>query len=168
VRFGTVLAGPDALGEVLGPSYEQFEGLLDELDGQVEVNLKVHYDEDTVLREIVEGDESVRRARSRARRSVQDSIDLGERVAQALEAWRERDADAILASLAPLATETVLGDLIVDQMVLNAAFLVPADSLDAFDEAVDEVGRRHGGRLRFRYFGPLPPYSFSAVELGTG
>ena len=46
------------------------------------------------------------------------------------------------------------------------SFLVEESRLDAFDEAVDDLGRRNAGRLNFNYTGPLPAYSF--VELPTG
>jgi hypothetical protein len=165
-RFGTVLPGAEGVAGALGPTQEHLDSLLADLDGYVEVDLRVTYDEEAVLREIVEHDAAVRRARSRTRRSVHDSIELGQVVAGAVDDRRHRDARSILDRLSPLAAATSEGELLIEQMVLNAAFLVAADELGNFDRAVDEAGRDYGDLARFQYFGPLPPYSFSSVELG--
>jgi len=50
-----------------------------------------------------------------------------------------------------------------ERIVLNASFLVDSSRLTEFDAAVEQVGESQGGRMRFKYTGPLPPHSF--VEL---
>ena len=40
--------------------------------------------------------------------------------------------------------------------------------VDEFSEAVAALGREFAGRIRLRYVGPLPPYSFSGEERPRG
>ena len=44
---------------------------------------------------------------------------------------------------------------------VNTAFLVERERIDDFSRAVGELGRELEGRVRLRYVGPLPPYSFT-------
>jgi hypothetical protein len=48
-------------------------------------------------------------------------------------------------------------------MALNASFLVDRSAQKEFDAEVDRIAEEQGGRLRFKYTGPLAPHSF--VEL---
>jgi hypothetical protein len=50
-----------------------------------------------------------------------------------------------------------------ERVACHASFLVERDRLPEFDSVVDAFADGQGGRLRFKYTGPLPPHSF--VEL---
>jgi len=50
-------------------------------------------------------------------------------------------------------------------MVMNVAFLVDRAREDEFDDQVRELDSLFGNRITFRVIGPLPPYSFSTVEI---
>ena len=90
-------------------------------------------------------------------------IQLGELVARAIERKRERDAAAIMDALAPLALAAELAPPPHERIVLNASFLVESSRLAEFDAAVERVGETQGGRMRFKYTGPLPPHSFVTI-----
>jgi gas vesicle protein GvpL/GvpF len=50
------------------------------------------------------------------------------------------------------------------EMVLNAAYLVPADATDAFRQIVEELGRRHEpDGVALELTGPWPPYHFATA-----
>ena len=85
-------------------------------------------------------------------------------IAAAVEARRRRDADEILALLAPLAEDYQVAEPRHERMALSASFLIPRDGMAEFDAAVDDVGRRQKHRMRLRYTGPLPPHSFVTLE----
>src|ERR671938_295748 len=82
---------------------------------------------------------------------------LGEAIAGALDARRQRDADSILARLRPLAEADA-------RLALVASFLVDRGRVEAFDEAMDRLARAHEGRITFKYLGPLPPHSFVSLQ----
>jgi hypothetical protein len=49
-------------------------------------------------------------------------------------------------------------------MVLNAAYLVPADAAGAFRQIVEELGRRHEpDGVELELTGPWPPYHFATA-----
>jgi|SRR5689334_4885034 len=173
MRFGVVLPDEQSVREeLLAPHSDELEAQLREMDGKVEINLKVLHDEDTILREVLE---EIPEA-AELRRSIQgkpedatyfERIRLGELVAQALGDKREQTAPAIVDRLSPYAVAVQIGDPAHERMALNASFLVARKDLKRFDEAVDELGEEQGGRIRLRYTGPLPPHSFVELEMAA-
>ena len=164
-RFGMVVEDEDALRrELLDGRADELEAALERLDGRAQLNVRVDFDEEEVLREVVVGDPQIAALRRRTQ-ELGDAghfarIRLGELVAQALEAQRERCADEILAAL-----ESVAEDVVVEPAgelgVLKASFLV--DDPKAFDRVLDGLAREHAPRLRFKSLGPLPPSSFAGA-----
>jgi Gas vesicle synthesis protein GvpL/GvpF len=59
----------------------------------------------------------------------------------------------------------VLADVTGQNQVLNAALLVQRSARTRTDEAIARLSRTLPGRLRLRYIGPQPPYSFVDGEL---
>ena len=52
----------------------------------------------------------------------------------------------------------------MDRMVVSASFLVRRDRQDEFARVVGQLEDEQRGRMRFRFTGPLPPYSFVSLE----
>jgi hypothetical protein len=92
-----------------------------------------------------------------------ERIRLGELIASAVDERRNRDADEILGRLSSHAVEVEVGEPVHERMALNASFLIDRGSQKAFDSELDRIAEEQGGRLRFKYTGPLAPHSF--VEL---
>ena len=54
-------------------------------------------------------------------------------------------------------------------MLLNAAYLVPEEAEDRFRAVIDDLAAQHrAAGLRFEVVGPLPPYSFAGMHVGDG
>jgi len=165
LRFGTVMPDDDAVtAELLRGRAAELQELLTALDGRVELSLSGTYDEQ-IFGEVVAEQPEVAALRERVRggdenATYYDRIRLGELVAQAMAAKRQRDTDQVLEKLRPLADDVHLGDVAHERSVLSAAFLVHRDRLPEFDRAADEVAAQNRARIRFRYAGPLPPYDF--------
>jgi hypothetical protein len=169
MRFGVVMPSERAVrDELLAPHRHQLEVQLDEMDGKVEANVKGIYEEEAILREVVEGSAEVGTLREAVRGKPEEAtyyerIRLGELVAEALTTKREEDERRIVDRLLPHALALEVGQAVHERMAVNASFLIDRQALAAFDRAVDELGSDQAGRIRFKYTGPLPPYSF--VEL---
>jgi hypothetical protein len=170
VQFGTAMAGGDAVAaEFLAPRREQLLARLASLDGKVQLSVKGAYDEEKLLRSVVEGSPAVAQLRERVRGLSEDAgrherIRLGELVAAEVERRRERDAGLLHEQLDPLAVATsreAAGGL---QAAVNSAFLVERSRMAEFAEAVDAAATELGDRIELRLLGPLPPYSFVAEE----
>jgi hypothetical protein len=117
------------------------------------------------MREVLAENPQIASLRESVRAKPQDAayyerIELGERVAEAIERKRELDADQIVAALSVVADAVELSAPGHERVALNASFLVARDRLKDFDGVLDAFAEGQGGRLRFKYTGPLPPHSF--------
>jgi hypothetical protein len=167
VRLGTVMASDAAVAdEFLAPNAERLAALLAELEGKVQLNIKGFYDEEKLLREVVQQTPQVARMRERVRAlpaaaTYYDRIRLGELVSAEIDRRRARDAEMVVGWLELLAEASRAEPPTTRNGAVNAAFLVRRDRVDDFSEAVERLAAELGDRIRIRYVGPLPPYSFA-------
>jgi hypothetical protein len=174
IRFGTVMESERAVREqLLEPNAERLVGLLRELSGRVQLSVKGDYDEERLLRDVVNSSPDVAALRERLRdlpeaAGYYDRIRLGEIVAAEIDRRREGDRELALDRLAPLAVSARSEELSRAEGAFNLAFLVEADRVEQFSAGVRKLGAELGERVRIRYVGPLPPYSFAEAELSAG
>jgi hypothetical protein len=167
VRFGTILESEDAvLSEFMAPRHDRLAAQLAELSGKVQLSVKCFYDEERLLRSVVQGSSSIARLNERVRgrpeaATYYERIQLGELVAGEVEQARARDAALVMGRLEPLALAARSEAPSTSDGAVNAAFLVERDRVDEFSAAVTELSEEVGERMRLRYIGPLPPYSFT-------
>jgi len=171
VAFGTVARGDgEVRDKLLNREHEELQRHLEYVGGRVELGLKVLWDRDRLFAEIVAERADIRELRDRVAARPPDTayyerIQLGELTEAAIAARRDRDGEAILDALSPLAVDVRLNRLLAETMVLNASFLVERGRIEGFDAAVQHLGRVHAERLVFQYVGPLPPYSFVNIAV---
>ena len=55
--------------------------------------------------------------------------------------------------------------LMDDRMILNCAFLLDKDNEKDFDIALNDLNSKYEEKINFKCVGPLPPYSFSTIEV---
>jgi gas vesicle protein GvpL/GvpF len=172
MRFGMVMANAESVrDDLLDRYHDELARQLEELEGKAELRLRAMYEEGALMAEVVQARPDIGN-RSEVLRdrppeaSYYERIELGQLVAEAIDRIRAQDTAAVMDVLEPLAVATDLGSPDHEHLALQASFLVETAQMAAFDEAVDDLGRKNAGRVRFKYTGPLPPYSF--VELPTG
>jgi hypothetical protein len=166
--FGTVLESEAAVeSDLLQARRDEVLALLDHLEGRVQMNVKVSYDEEVILRDVVAADPRIaalrRRTRGRGDVAYYESIQLGELVSAALAQRRVRDAELVLGRLRAV-SDDVHAEEADDLQVLKASFLVSRGQLGRFDEALDALAAGEAPRLRFEAYGPLPPTAFASLE----
>lgn len=166
MRLGVVMSDHDEIRQrLLDDHAADLSAQLSEFDGKVEVRIRAVYEEDSLLREVVRGDPKIA-ALNRSMSGQSDEatyyarIELGERVAAGVERRREHDADEIIDALAVAALAVDEGKTGHERVAVNASFLVERARLKEFNEILDAIAEAHGGRIRFKYTGPLPPHSF--------
>jgi hypothetical protein len=169
--FGTVAPSRDALEESLGgANATRLLDALGRLDGHVQLNVKATYDETAVLSELVGNDPELRRMSDRARQLGAaghfEQVALGERVAAAVDALRQRDADRLAAAIEPLAAD-IAHDDVSDLTVLKASLLVRRDGLDRAEQELERIAADASPRLRLEAVGPLPPTAFAATYVSN-
>jgi hypothetical protein len=169
MRFPAVVEEHAVVDELLAPNEEHFVALLDSLQGRCQFTLTGRYEQDAVLREVLEGDEEIRALREKVRELPEDAayydrVRLGELIVRALEQRRETEGADILDKLEPFAVATVSNQLTAPEEVVNAAFLVERERQEEFPHAVEGVGEELVGRVRLRLLGPVAPYDFTPEE----
>jgi Gas vesicle synthesis protein GvpL/GvpF len=166
--FGTVLQSTESVKtDLLATRRDELLALLDRLEDRVQLNIKATYDEDTVLREVVESDAEIARLRGESRALGQAghlaNIRLGELVTTALTARAGADRQRIGDRLAAQADDVVADETTVP-VVLKASFLVARDRIKSFDAALEALATDEAPRVMFESIGPLPPTAFAALE----
>ncbi len=175
IRFSTVTrkgsGSPvdDIQNKLLEKRYKEFLKLHEEMDNRVELGLKALWrDEKAIYQEIVTAHVELRKLRDSVKGlSPQathfDRMRLGEMVKKALDQKRDREAKMLLSRLRPIADRVRENNIIMDRMVLNAAFLVSKDREKECDEVVKTLDEELGERMVFKYVGPTPPFSFCEI-----
>ncbi len=163
MRFGTVAADDAAVQAELASRVKRYAKLLSRLEGMVELNVKALHREDAVLRELLLGNRDLRglseALRAAGGGSRQEKVELGQKLAVALEDRRAQDAEHVLSHLRPHASEVNLGPP-VDGCFVNASFLVAESRREEFDDSLSRLRQKLSWLMELRSYGPLPPYSF--------
>ncbi len=173
VRFGTAMADETALRDgFLIPSHDDLLRRLVAMRGNVQLTVKGFYDEQSLMRSVVESSPRIARLQAQVAGMAEAAayykrIELGQMVAGEVERARARDAGLVLERLAPLALASRQEASSSLESAVNAAFLVRRDQVDEFSGAVTELGHELGERIRLRYVGPLPPFSFTGEDATT-
>jgi len=170
VRFGTVLLDEESLVEdLLSPQAELLSGLLADLTGRCQVNLRASFHEPVVLAEVVAEDPEVRRLHELTRDLPEEAayaerVRLGELVARALEGKREIEAAALLDSVLPFVASYSLREGGGPDHVLDVALLVDDDRLAALEDHLEQLAEALHERVRLRMVGPIAAYDFVGGE----
>lgn len=178
VRFGTVTtkgaAAPveDIRHKLLEGRAQELEDLHDHLKDKAELGLKALWrDEKAIFDEIVAENREIRKLRDsllpHMARSPEtthfDRLRVGELVKTAMDRKRQREAQKLLSRFRSIAERIRENRIIMDRMVLNAAFLVDKEREGDCDEAVRRLDEELGERMVFKYTGPAPPFNFCEI-----
>ncbi len=171
VKFGTQLADEDEVRCLLRTAQADLRAGLQAMAGKVEVEVVVTWDPRPVFAEIaLEPEIAELKAAIGGRPMAEafaESVALGERVKVALDRRKWVVRQQILDALgeAGIAGDVQVNLATHDSVVANLACLLPHDRQAAFEQRVHDLDARFDGQLNFRIVGPLPPYSFSTVEV---
>jgi hypothetical protein len=96
--------------------------------------------------------------------TVDDRMKIGLMIKKALDEKRAGVSREILDRLQAVSEDARIHELMDDQMVMNAAFLIARAKHKDFEEKVEEINKSMQDKLNFRCVGPLPPYSYYTLE----
>ncbi|GDY32531.1 GvpL/GvpF family gas vesicle protein [Gandjariella thermophila] len=166
MRFGSIAEDDDTVRRQVAAHADRYRTALSELDGRVEVNVKATHRGEPILREVLAGDDGLRRWNDDLRRRGGDPREragFGEAVARAVGLREAEDADRIVRRLRPKAVRESHGPRVGDCFV-NVSFLVERRDLAAFEAAAGDLVDALDPVAEVRVRGPLPPYSFTGVD----
>lgn len=160
VRFGTLAPDEDAVCELLDTTAEDLAHRLDVLDGLVEVRLQIAADLDAELRTLVDASPELARVRPE---QLDDRIRQGERISAELAERQDELGERVLSRLQQhaVACRTLRPQAATE---VRHAYLIRAEALAEFDEAVRALSDDLGDGYAIEYAGPLPPFEFTDLS----
>ncbi|MRX71229.1 gas vesicle protein GvpF [Bacillus lacus] len=169
VSFGNVFGSKEDVAVLLENLYPQFQKLFPEIEGKIELGLKVIGKKEW-LESQVSGNANIEKmaksvqGKSEAA-SYYERIQLGG-AAQKIITSLQRDMEKeILAPLEEIAVTAKKNDPIGEKMLLNASFLVEEDKEADFDQRVNDIHDKWKDKVEFSYSGPWPAYNFINIRL---
>ena len=170
MSFGTLFKTEGDIVEFLKDTYEALRDVLKKMKDKLEFGLKVNWDRESVLADVENEYEEIRRLKAQIEGDQASStyfarMQLGRLVEQALAQKSESFVREIYDELRDAAIASRANKVIGARMIMNGAFLVERDKSEMFDKKVQEIGRRYEGKLKFNYTGPWPPYNFVTIRL---
>lgn len=170
MRFGLITAEIDRIRATIEANEEPLLTALDDLAGAVEFGLKISWDRETAMRELVDAQPDLQKAyKALQGRSPTEThyqrIELGRRVDAGLEAKRTEERHAVLARLEPFARKIAVGAPEDEMMLLKADALVDRDRQAALTAELEAIEAESPGRLTVKIVGPGPAYTFVSLQL---
>jgi hypothetical protein len=168
MRFGVIVETDEEASNILEAGEGGLTTLMQSFDGLVQLTVKAHHDQDEALKHLLRERSELRLLRDQTGKgpeSYSAQLRLGEAIAAGLEALVRSDAAMLYDQLMGIAESIVLAEVTGQNQVLNAALLVRRSARTRTDEAIARLSRTLPDRLRLRYIGPQPPYSFVDGEL---
>jgi len=169
VKFGTVLSDESQVRRFLDQGQDLFLSALEKFARLVQMEVVVFWDIQTIFDRIGE-EERIAHLKAKiagrpAEATTDERIELGRMVQASLEERRGILRSVIVPLLENLALDVVVNPVMDDSMVVNLALLMDESRRGVMDGKLRMLDEIAEGRLQFRCIGPLPPYSFAAVEV---
>jgi len=169
VKFGTTAMNNDEVASILLQGANQFRELLNNIRGKVEVDVVAFWNK-TVFKDVLEEEPDIRKARDEVAAkgkevTLEDSVKVGQMLAEALASREAEYARRIMGTLGDCSLDMRQNRIARDDMIVNTAFLIKEEDQKLFDDKVMDLNNEFNDLVDFRCVGPLPPYSFSTIEI---
>ncbi len=168
LQFGLMTDSWEAVTQqLIHPHGEGLKRLFAKLDGQREVGVKVLWQADEELNQLMAEDERLRHQRDRLEGkllSMDEVVTIGQAIEGAIAQRKAAIVEAFRAGLTPLATAAIENDPLTDAMIFNAAYLIPWDSEPHFGQVVEALDAAFNDRLRIRYNNFTAPFNFAQLD----
>ena len=170
MKFGTIVQGEEYLKKMLEKGYGRINANLKEMENKIELDVAALWSNfDSILKEIGAGEE-IKRLREKAATKPPEQVfeikvQLGKLVKDTLDKKREQCASQLSDVLKKDAENYRSHAVMDDSMIMNTAFLIDKDRQETFETKVDQLDKQYNGGINFRIVGPLPPYSFTTLEM---
>lgn len=184
MRFGMIAESEEEILNVLKKTYLQFKMSLAKVASKNEFIVEAFWNEKNIVekiaRENVEIQKLQKKAESRGKiLGIASKIKLGKLVFEALELRRKEYRESVssfLANYFPNFTAWKLFDSaknevsneIGGKMLMNYSFLVEKSREPELAAKLSELQEKYKDELKFKYIGPMAPYSFIDIKLSVG
>ena len=169
--FGMIAASEDEVLSLLAKNYQGLSQELTRLAGKIEVELKVFWDQEAMIKELQGGSAELTKLKTKienAPSSIESQrllIEAGKLVEHIAQGWKARYAERVFAVLKGLSIEAKLNNPLGVKNILNASFLIDRFEEGEFQKEVYKLDSQYQGKVNFKYVGPMPPYNFVKLKL---
>lgn len=169
--FGMMAASEDEVLKLLDRNYQSLIGELIQLAGKIEVELKVFWDQEAVIRQLQGESEEFTRLKARLCAASSPAelrillIEAGRLVERVTTDWKARYAERVYTILKGLSIDARLNNPLGVKNLLNASFLIDRSKQSEFRDEVCKLDSKYQGNMNFKYVGPLAPYNFVNLKL---
>lgn len=167
LRFGLVVKTWETVtNQLTRPHKEKLEELFQKLSGRREVSVKVFWNTQSEIQGLLESNVSLKKKRDAMEGkalSTSEIIEIGKLIENDLQLRSSAVIDVFRSELNALAEEIVENDPMTEEMIYNAAYLIPWESESNFSEKVQAIDQKFGDRLRIRYNNFTAPYTFAQL-----
>ncbi len=168
VRFGILFKTEEGVKKMLTKSYHDFKTKMAKVQGKEEYGLKIILDQSKInkLKAETQDTPEIKKIKKEITASGKGSAYfLKMKMDEAIknEAYRKIDrmSDEIHQELGKIAKDRCLLKADLEQIVLNAAYLIDKSDRDMFYEKLEDIKLRYNNSgLVFHLSGPWAPYSF--------
>jgi hypothetical protein len=169
-KFATVLSGVDLVHQVLKTEYHTIRSSLTEMANRIEMDVVVLWRDMAGLFKTIAAMPQVEDVKRQMADADPDrcrhlQIQAGKQVKTILVSMNASCANEAITLLMPICAACQPHEVKNDEMILNCAFLLERQRLDAFEKEIDVLDERYNDQLTCRIIGPLPPYSFRTLEI---
>jgi hypothetical protein len=150
--------------QLILPRGEKLKHLLAKLDGRREVGVKVFWEAEQELADLMQEDAELRAKRDRLEGKslgMDQVVQIGQAIERAMHGRKQQVITTFRESLNPVAIEVVENEVLTDAMIYNAAYLIEWEAETPFGELVEALDQRFEGRLRIRYNNFTAPFNFA-------
>jgi hypothetical protein len=169
--FGMISASQDDVLKLLEKNYQGITHELKRLADKVEVELKVSWDQEAMIKELQGSNDDLTRLKLKIKDASSPieaqrlMIEAGKLVERIALDWKGRYANRVYAILKRLALDAKLNNTLGVNNILNASFLIERANENGFQKEVYKLDSEYQGKINFKYVGPLAPYSFVDVKM---
>ncbi|MGA2671374.1 MAG: GvpL/GvpF family gas vesicle protein [Dehalococcoidia bacterium] len=169
--FGMITTSEDEVRGILEKNYEGLTNELNRLAGMIEVELKLYWDQETVIKEIQGENQELSRLKAKINATSSPAeirnllIEAGKLVEDIVLDWKTRYAEMVYTVLKELSYQAKMNNPVGLKNLLNASFLIDKSRESEFKEQVYTLDSKFQGKVNFKYVGPMPPYNFVDLSL---
>lgn len=168
LQFGLIINDWETVkAQLTTPKEKDLKQLFGKLAGKREVSIKIFWEADRELEQLMQENDRLRTERDRLegkRLSMDEVVRIGQTIEQAMEDRRLSIIHEFQQALNPLAIEIVENDVLTDAMIYNAAYLIHWEAEPQFSEQVEALDHQFENRLRIRYNNFTAPFNFAQLK----
>jgi len=169
LKFGTIIEDKEQLFNFLEETYPRFLAVLEKIDDKAEFIVETLWDEKKILEEIIQENPEIQKLKQKAESrgkifGLPIKIKLGKRIFENLELRRKEYVEDILNFLKNHASDCREGKLLNKTAIMSYSFLIEKSREPEFESKLNQLAEKYQNKLRFKYIGPMAPYSFANIS----